>query len=105
MQEKKKSFIAGQQVPIFEFHVERSLRSKYQIEESFFSQQGNVIFTDFGAVRSFVHKLNAKRDPRLHVYPGEVNATGMLEEIFHFILRLYEEQVNKKVMSMAYQYV
>ncbi len=86
---------------IFEFHIERRLRSKYQINEVLFSQRGSVIFTDFSAVRLFVHKLNAKRDPLLHVYPGEVNATGLLEEIFHYILGLYEEKANPNVFKNA----
>ncbi|TVQ11201.1 MAG: alpha-amylase [Bacteroidetes bacterium] len=105
MKEKNQQPRSAFKKPVFEFHIERNLRSKYQIEESFFSQQGNVIFTDFSAVRMFVHKLNAKRDPRLHVYPGEVNATGMLEEIFHYILRQYEEQVSPSVMTRAYKHV
>ncbi len=105
MQEKNQQPMTESRKPVYEFHVERSLRSKYQIEESFFSQQGNLIFTDFSAVRMFVHKLNAKRDPRLHVYPGEVNAAGMLEEIFHYILRQYEEQINAGVMTKAYGFL
>jgi glycosidase len=87
--------------PLFEFHVERHLRSKYQIDDILFSQQGSIVFSDFNAVRLFVHKLNSKRDPRLHIYPGEVNAAGLLEEIFHYLLRLYEKEVNPKVFEKA----
>lgn len=91
--------------PRYEFHIERNLRSKYQIDEVFFSQQGSVIFTDFSAVRLFVHKLNARRHPRLHVYPGEVNAAGLIEEIFHYVLRQYESHINPRVFSKASNYL
>ncbi len=90
-------------LPRYEFHLERNLRMKYQVEESFFSQHGAVVFTDFAAVRRFVHLINSKRDPRLHVYPGQVYAAGLLEEIFHFVFRRYEEDVNQKVFEKAFK--
>jgi glycosidase len=91
--------------PVFEFHMARRLRREFQLEDSFFSTNGNIIFTDFNAVRVFVHKLNTTRDPRNKVYPGEVNALGLLEEIFHFVLREYEKQVNPKVFSKAVKHL
>jgi len=98
---KSKQQINPSSKPLYEFHIERSLRSKYQVDVSLFSQQGSVIFSDFAAVRQFVHQLNAKRDPRLHIYPGEVNAAGLLEEIFHFVFRQYEEDINPNVFEKA----
>jgi glycosidase len=98
---KSKQQISPSIKPLYEFHIERKLRSKYQIDVSLFSQQGSVIFSDFAAVRRFVHQLNAKRDPRLHIYPGEVNAAGLLEEIFHYVFRQYEEKINPGVFDKA----
>lgn len=91
----------NEEFPMYEFHMERSLRHKYQIDEALFSMRGSIIFSNFAAVRKFVYQLNAKRDPRLHVYPGEVNATGLLEEIYHYILRQYELEVNPAVFRKA----
>jgi hypothetical protein len=87
------------------FTWRESLRREYQLEDSFFSTNGNIIFTNFNAVRVFVHKLNTTRDPRNKVYPGEVNALGLLEEIFHFVLREYEKQLNPKVFSKAVKHL
>ena len=91
--------------PVFEFHIERQVRRKYDIDDALFSQQGSIIFSDFHAVRQFVYKLNRKRDPRLHVYPGEVNAAGLIEEIYHYILGTYEKQVNPQVFDKARKYL
>ena len=98
-------FIEEGYIPVYEFHVEKSLRQKYQIDESFFSTDGNIIFTDFRAVRLFVHQINAGLDPRLHIYPGEVNAAGLLEEIFHLVLREYEKQISPGVFTKAREYL
>lgn len=92
-------------LPVFEFHFERKLRQKYQLDTSLFSTNGKVIFADFRAVRLFVHKINQQRDPRIHIYPGEVNAAGLLEEIFHLILRQYEQKANPNAFKKALDYL
>ncbi|MBW6477814.1 MAG: hypothetical protein K0B37_00170 [Bacteroidales bacterium] len=88
--------------PVYEFHMEKKLRRKYEIEEAFFSTNGNILFTDFRAVRLFVHKINKTRKPDQHIYPGEVNGAGLLEEIFHFVFREYEKKRNPKVFAKAF---
>ena len=88
--------------PVYEFHMVKKLRQKYEIDEAFFSTNGNIIFTDFRAVRVFVHKINKTRKPDQHIYPGEINGAGMLEEIFHFVLREYEKERNPKVFAKAF---
>ena len=85
----------------YEFHIAKDVRIKYDIDDSFFSITGNVVLTDFPKVRKFVQKLNAKRKDSDKVSPGYVNAMGLLDEIYHFILREYETTVNPGVFSKA----
>ena len=94
--------IVNSYTPVYEFHMEKSLRKKYEIDDALFSTNGSIIFADFRAVRVFVHKINKSRKPEEHIYPGEVNGAGMLEEIFHFVLREYEKERNPKVFEKAY---
>ncbi|MBE0661551.1 MAG: alpha-amylase [Bacteroidales bacterium] len=86
---------------MFEFHIAKQVREKYQLEETLFATDGNVIFADFIAVRQFVHRVNQMREPEQHIYPGEVNAAGLIDEIFHLVLREYEANVNKDVFEKA----
>ncbi|NOX19387.1 MAG: alpha-amylase [Chlorobi bacterium] len=58
-------------------------------------------FADFAAVREFVQKINSQRDESEHIRPGEVNALGLLDEIFHFIIRKYEERENPNAIKNA----
>lgn len=75
--------------PTFNFQVAKTIREKYEIDESFFSVTGNVVFANFYQVRVFTQKLNEKRDPNNHVSPGEVNGAGLLDEIYHIAIRNY----------------
>lgn len=87
--------------PKYEFHIAKEVRKKYNFDEELFSITGNIVFADFRAVRVFVQKLNAKRSVKDHVGSGQVNAAGLLDEIYHYLFRLYEVQVNPGVFSKA----
>ncbi|MBG0783746.1 MAG: alpha-amylase [Anaerolineaceae bacterium] len=92
---------------MFEFHVSRAAREKYGFNQSLFSFNGNVIFADFLAARTFTQKINQKRDlvnfPEHAVRSGDINAIGLIDEIFHLIVSLYRQQINPAVFREAYQ--
>lgn len=90
---------------MFEWHIHKDIRKKHGLDASFFSTNGNVIFANFHAVRLFVYKVNQLRQPEFHLYPGDVNAAGLIEEIFHIVLRQYEDQVNPEVFAKAASYL
>ncbi|MDP3445693.1 MAG: hypothetical protein Q8T08_22765 [Ignavibacteria bacterium] len=73
----------------FEFHIAKKVREKYGFGEELFSLNGNVILADFRSVRLFVQKINEKREAENQLFTGQVNAAGLLDEIYHFIFRLY----------------
>jgi len=79
-----------------EFHISSKARKKYQFEESLFSFKGNIIFANFHAARVFAQRINEKRDlvahPELTVRAGQVNAMGLIDEIFHHVIALYRTQ-------------
>ena len=71
----------------YEFHISKEVRKKYEFGDELFSLSGNVVFANFNAVRVFAQKINAKRDKANHVRPGEINALGLIDEIYHFLIR------------------
>jgi len=79
-----------------EIRISRQAREKYQIDESLFSLEGNILLTDLLSVRVFVNKLNQKRDlihfPERAAKTGEVNAIALMDEIFHYVIYLYRQQ-------------
>jgi glycosidase len=89
------------QFPTFEFHIAKEVRKKYEFDELLFSINGNVVFANFAAVREFVQKYNLQKENKDKVGAGQVNAVGLLDEIYHYIFRLYEVQVNPGVFSKA----
>ena len=95
--------------PSMEFHVSRSARDFYRFDQMLFSLTGNVIFADFHAARLFAQKMNEGRDlilyPERAVKAGDINAMGLIDEILHYIVTLYREQKNPRVMGQAMEWV
>ncbi len=89
-----------------EFHILGEVRDRYKFDESLFSSNGNVIFPNFHAARIFAKKLNDARNlvrfPEKGVKAGQLNALGLIDEIYHYILRLYEESANPGVFERAH---
>jgi glycosidase len=90
---------------LWEFHVSRQARNRYQFNEALFASHGNVIFTNFHAARVFAKKINDKRDlvnfPEQAIRAGQINAMGLIDEILHMVVHLYREQINPQVMVDA----
>ena len=83
---------------IFEFHISKVTREKYQFDENLFATDGRVIFADFAAARRFAEKLSAGRGNP--VPASDLNAMGLLDEVMHILIRQYEME-NPGVMIRA----
>ncbi|MEW6193717.1 MAG: alpha-amylase family glycosyl hydrolase [Bacteroidota bacterium] len=94
-----------QKFSTFNFQIAREIRKKYDVDETLFSINGNVVFINNQAVRIFVKNINDVRPPENNVKVGEVNAAGLLDEIYHYLFRLYEIQVNPGVVTKALNYL
>jgi len=94
---------------MYEFHVSRFAREKYDFDQDLFRFDGNVIFTDFLAARKFTQKINQKRDlvnfPEQAVKSSDINAIGLIEEILHLIISLYRKRIDTNVLSDAYDHL
>jgi hypothetical protein len=99
------AFRAASRRAVMEFHIRREIREEYGLDKSLFSLRGNVILTDFRQVRELSARLNAGCDP--NVYPeriiraGQLNAMGLIDEILHYMVALYREQVCPDVFDTA----
>src|SRR4030042_4398952 len=88
-----------------EFHVSRKARDLYRFDDSLFYIRGNVIFPNFHAARLFAQKINENRDlvsfPEQTIQAGQINAMGLIDEILHYMIGLYRDEKNSKVMEQA----
>lgn len=91
--------------PIKEFHVSRKTRDKYHFSDPLFSISGNVIFTNYLAARSFAQKINQKRDlinyPEQAIRPSQLIAMGLIDEILHYVVGVYMEDMVPAAMKDA----
>lgn len=87
----------------FDLHINISSRKKYQIEDSLFSTIGNLIIADFAQARIVSEKINSVRrnEGRYseQITPGQINALGLIHEIYHLIIRQYEEVENPGIFG------
>jgi glycosidase len=93
----------------YEFHVARQARDLYNFDLSLFSLNGNVIFANFHAARLFAQKINQKRDllrfPEQAVRAGQINAMGLVDEILHYVVGLFRQELNPQVMGQALEWI
>ena len=93
----------------YDFHVSNKSRSKYQIEGSLFSITGDLIIANFHQARIIASKINETRKREdLHNHltsAGQLNALGLIHEIFHYLIRIYEENENPGVFSRGINYL
>ncbi|MFA6439647.1 MAG: alpha-amylase family glycosyl hydrolase [Bacteriovoracaceae bacterium] len=92
----------------FEFHISKYSRMKYRVDEVLLESTGNVIFPNFRVVRELAYSINFTRgvlgNTDKEVRAGFLNAVGLLDEIGHFLVRMYDEQENPGVIKRAYQH-
>ncbi|MBN1246491.1 MAG: alpha-amylase, partial [Anaerolineae bacterium] len=94
---------------IREFHISRESRSRYDVDDTLFALDGNVIFANFRAARQLAQRINERRDvvvhPELAVRASELNAMGLVDEILHHVIAEYRRQRNPQVMGEALTYL
>lgn len=92
-----------------EFHISRQARDRYQFDQSIFSFNGNAILADFHAARLFAQKMNQKRDltafPEQSIKAGQINAMGLMDEIFHLVFMLYRRQHDPNLFESAHSWL
>jgi len=99
------SFRAADRKATMEFHIRKEVREEYSLEGSLFSLTGNVVLADMRQVRAFTQKLNSNIDPVKNpqriMKAAQLNAMGLIDEILHYLLATYREQVQPDVFRMA----
>ncbi|GHU25177.1 alpha-amylase [Spirochaetia bacterium] len=75
-----------------EFHICNAVRAESALEAPLFSLTGNVLLADFRKTRALAAKLN-EGHPERAVRAGDLNAMGLIDEILHFLTKLYRERI------------
>lgn len=91
--------------PLYEFHVSLKARKKYSVNTALFRSTGNLVFPNYRAVHELTAEMNRVRgianDPQQRLRAGYVNAAGLLDEIAHFLVRIYDEVENPGAVGRA----
>ena len=93
---RAKNRMANKRKALMEFHINRDVRDEYRLEGSLFALTGNVVLADLKKTRELTAKFNAKIDParpEQYIRAGQLYAMGLIDEIMHYVVALYREQV------------
>lgn len=92
---------------MFEFHIARQARDRYQFDQALFTLSGKMVVANFQAARLLAQKMNAPRDllrfPEQVVKAGQINAMGLIDELLHVVMELYRQTVNPQATRQALQ--
>ncbi|MFL5684923.1 MAG: alpha-amylase family glycosyl hydrolase [Chloroflexota bacterium] len=72
-----------------DFHVRRTARERYGIDETLLGIRGDLAVADLAAIRVVAQRMNDARPPEAPgVTAGEIGALGLLHEIGHLLISL-----------------
>src|ERR1051326_7378088 len=93
----------------FEFHIRRSVRERYGVDDTLFGIGGNGVLVNFPAVRKLARRLNERRAAEppegREIHPGELNAMGLIDEVLHVIAACFREQRDPQSLTGALAFV
>ncbi len=109
MQLKIKSPFEVRSKTRYNFHVSKKCRDKYKFDLSLYTITGDLIIANFPSARFLSNQINEirrkEKSREQFVTAGQINALALIHEIYHFIIRLYEEKYNPDVLSRGLQYL
>ena len=94
-----------------EFHINGDVRKKCNLRSVLFSSCGNVIFENISEVHNFVFNFNSLvkeglfGEGQAHLKAGELNAMGILDEVLHYVLRLYRQNIDADFFVKGYEFI
>ncbi|MDR2941282.1 MAG: alpha-amylase [Treponema sp.] len=102
--EKNSTYWAKNRKVRMEFHINRDVRKEYGLKDSLFSLTGNVLLVDMKQTRELAAKFNSKQDPahpERFIKAGHLYAMGLIDEILHYVISLYREEVQPDAFETA----
>ena len=97
-----------------EFHIHRDIRDKCRFPKKLFSSTGNVIIRNINNIYAFTFRYNEVVQSgefgmpvhaEQYLKAGQLNAMGLIDEIFHYICRLYRKDVRSDFFSGGYEFI
>ena len=83
-------------------HINKKARDLYKIADNLFTIHGDLITADFKAVQTITENMNKIRPAQLAISTGQLQAAGLLEEVFHLLIAEYNRH-NPQFIVKAYE--
>jgi glycosidase len=103
---EKQNFRAAERTALMEFHINADVRREFGLQDSLFALTGNVALADIRQTRELTAKFNARQDPahpERFIRAGQLYVMGLIDEILHYVVALYREQVQPDAFETCLQ--
>ncbi|UTC67146.1 MULTISPECIES: alpha-amylase family glycosyl hydrolase [unclassified Treponema] len=94
-----------------EFHINGDVRKKCNLKSVLFSSCGNAVFENISEVHNFVFNFNSCIKEGIfgknqkYLQAGELNAMGIFDEVLHYVLRLYRQNIDDDFFVKGYEFI
>lgn len=80
--------------PTYEFHISRKARDYYRFDETLFSLRGDTLFANIQGAHLLANRINKERAllrrPETPLQASHLYASGLIDEILHYVIGLYK---------------
>jgi len=87
-----------------EFHINRSIRERLDLDDVLFSYTGNVVFANVAASRRLAAQLNEGHGGDSVVNAGALFAMGLIDELSHAMIARYRKDIDPAVLTQALEW-
>jgi glycosidase len=91
-----------------EFQISKQAWEKYDLNRGIIPDADSIKLPNFQIIRLLVNRMNEKRDSKAFSHPpmraGNLNATGLIKEIFRYLLNAYRLTKNPDVFEKCIQW-
>ncbi len=95
-----------------EFHISRAARSRYNVDDTLFSLNGNVVFANLAQARTLAARINQTREAAVgepqssaQINPAALFAMGLIDELSHALIAHYRQSLDPAVLAQALSFL
>ena len=89
--------------------ITKQAKQKYDLGKFYFDKSDNFSYPNYRTLRKLIQEINTKRDiilnPSQTAKAGELNGILLLDKIFHYVIKKYQQEKSNLVFVEVFQFL